>query len=204
MVKWCVYFFMVVAVLPPFELDAVAAGETLGPGALGAVSVGGQAERNMSGDVESWSAAGSLPGVAVIPEADGEEPLQPLRGRPLDGLGRNLYDPSGRRDPFNSLVTRDGNGARPDVTLPPLQQVGLTELSLIGIIWGGFGYTAMVQTPDGKGYAVRRGTRMGANSGIVTSITENGFVVTEKVTDVYGRQQEREYVKHLHTQEELE
>ena len=82
--------------------------------------------------------------------------------------------------------------------------MGLPELSLIGIIWGGFGYTAMVQTPDGKGYAVRKGTRIGGNNGVVSQISEKGIVVSERFTDVYGKEQEREHVKLLHMSEETE
>ena len=59
----------------------------------------------------------------------------------------------------------------------------------------------MVQTPDGKGYTVRTGTRIGPNSGVVSSITENSIVVQERYTDVYGNKQVREYVKLLHPKE---
>ena len=52
-----------------------------------------------------------------------------------------------------------------DPTLPPLQRVSLTDMNLIAIIWGAYGYTAMVQTPDGNGYTVRKGTRVGPNAG---------------------------------------
>jgi type IV pilus assembly protein PilP len=79
--------------------------------------------------------------------------------------------------------------------------VGLTELNLIGIVWGGFGYSAMVQTPDGKGYTVKPGTRIGPNNGVVTAITENAVIVQERFADVYGNKQVREYVKRLHTKE---
>lgn len=113
------------------------------------------------------------------------------------------YDPSGRRDPFTPLIQR-GDGKKAKRSLPPLQRVGLTEINLIGIIWGGFGYTAMVQTPDGKGYSVRRGTRIGPNNGIVSKVTQNSIVVTERYTDIYGKDQEREYVKLLHPSEESE
>jgi type IV pilus assembly protein PilP len=59
----------------------------------------------------------------------------------------------------------------------------------------------MVQTPDGRGYAVRRGTRIGPNNGVVSAITEKGIIVQERFTDLYGKKQEREYVKLLHTKE---
>jgi type IV pilus assembly protein PilP len=66
-------------------------------------------------------------------------------------------------------------------------------MNLIAVIWGAYGYTAMVQTPDGNGYTVRRGTRIGPNNGVVSAVTEKGIV--------YGSKQEREYVKLLHPKE---
>lgn len=113
------------------------------------------------------------------------------------------YDPSGRRDPFSPILSQLAPG-QVDPTLPPLQRVGLTDMNLIAVIWGAYGYTAMVQTPDGNGYAVRKGTRMGPNNGVVSAITEKGIIVQERFTDVYGRKQEREYVKLLHPKEGLE
>lgn len=113
------------------------------------------------------------------------------------------YDPSGRRDPFAPMLSQLDPG-QIDPTLPPLQRVGLTDMNLIAVIWGAYGYTAMVQTPDGNGYTIRRGTRIGPNGGVVSVITEKGVIVQERFTDVYGRKQEREYVKLLHPKEGLE
>ncbi len=135
--------------------------------------------------------------------AAGAEAPPPPAGQTA-GEADYSYDPSGRRDPFTPLIQRGLGAEKSDRALPPLQRVGLTEINLIGIIWGGFGYTAMVQTPDGKGYAVRRGTRIGPNNGIVSKVTQNSIVVTERYTDIYGKDQEREYVKLLHPSEESE
>jgi type IV pilus assembly protein PilP len=117
-----------------------------------------------------------------------------------DGVGSGGYDPSGRRDPFAPIIQELQPG-KTDTTLPPLQRVTLTELNLIAIVWGAYGYTAMVQTPEGHGYTVRRGTRIGQNNGVVSAITERGIIVQERFTDVYGKKQEREYVKLLHPKE---
>jgi len=122
-------------------------------------------------------------------------PLQLTEGVP--GVG---YDPSGRRDPFAPIIQELQPG-KVDMTFPPLQRVTLTELNLIAIVWGAYGYTAMVQTPEGHGYTVRRGTRIGQNNGVVSAITERGIIVQERFTDVYGKKQEREYVKLLHPKE---
>jgi type IV pilus assembly protein PilP len=121
----------------------------------------------------------------------------------MEPVSVNSYDPSGRRDPFAPVLELLGFGPI-DPTLPPLQRVGLTEMNLIAVIWGAYGYTAMVQTPDGNGYTVRRGTRIGPNNGVVSAVTEKGIVVQERFTDVYGSKQEREYVKLLHPKEGAE
>lgn len=117
-----------------------------------------------------------------------------------DGVAGSGYDPSGRRDPFAPIIQELQPG-KTDSSLPPLQRVTLTELNLIAVVWGAYGYTAMVQTPEGHGYTVRRGTRIGQNNGVVSAITERGIIVQERFTDVYGTKQEREYVKLLHPKE---
>ena len=130
----------------------------------------------------------------------GMEAQLPVVAPPIEGMVGTGYDPSGRRDPFAPVIFELQPG-RIDENLPPLQRVALTELNLIAIVWGAYGYTAMVQTPEGHGYTVRRGTRVGQNNGVVSAVTERGIIVQERFTDVYGKKQEREYVKLLHPKE---
>jgi type IV pilus assembly protein PilP len=141
----------------------------------------------------------SMPAIPAIPES--QAPAANVLGAPQPLVpGEYSYNPSGRRDPF-AVVLKDARTGEENQSLPPLQQLSLTELNLIGIVWGGFGYSAMMQAPDGKGYTVRQGTRVGPNGGAVSSITENALVVQERFTDVYGNKQVREYVKLLHAKE---
>ncbi|CAI4031271.1 hypothetical protein DNFV4_01698 [Nitrospira tepida] len=155
----------------------------------------------------------SIPSQAVGEATSTLRPPQSTPGQPeaLAGTGAVLgafetevpvYDPAGRRDPFVAIVQLDDR--KTDEALPPLQRVAVTEINLIAVVWGGYGYTGMVQTPDGKGYVIRKGTRLGTNNGLVTSITERGVIVVERFTDVYGNKQEREYVKLLHPKEAAE
>ena len=142
------------------------------------------------------------PTLTASPSVEGEASVSSPSTLPDNGSGFG-YDPSGRRDPFAPVVQQLQPG-KMDISLPPLQRVNLTELNLIAIVWGAYGYTAMVQTPEGYGYAVRRGTRLGQNNGVVSAITERGIIVQERFTDVYGKKQEREYVKLLHPKEGAE
>lgn len=137
---------------------------------------------------------------AAAPGQNASAAAVPVAPAGLQANANYSYDPSGRRDPFkpHGIEGKPGEG---NLDLPPLQRIGLTELNLIAIVWGGFGYSAMVQTPDGKGYTVRQGTKIGPNQGVVSAITETAVVVQERFTDVYGNKQVREYVKRLHTKE---
>jgi type IV pilus assembly protein PilP len=148
-------------------------------------------------DVPRQAPSAEMPSLTPVSPAVKPEPAAMPSGSGVS------YDPSGRRDPFAPIIENNPQG-QSDAVLPPLQRIGLTELSLIGIVWGAYGYTAMVQTPDGKGYSIRRGTRVGPNNGIVSSITDRGIIVQERFTDVYGNKQEREYVKLLHAKEGIE
>ena len=142
-----------------------------------------------------------FPTVAAAAGAENTQPVAP--NSMLEPVSAHAYDPSGRRDPFAPVLQQLRLGPT-DPTLPPLQRVGLTEMNLIAVIWGAYGSSAMVQTPDGNGYTVRRGTRIGPNNGVVSAVSEKGIVVQERFTDVYGSKQEREYVKLLHPKEGLE
>ena len=112
------------------------------------------------------------------------------------------YNPEGRRDPFYSILQITEK--RGESLLPPLQRLGLLQLKLIGIVWGGFGYSAMLQSSDGKGYSVQRGTIVGPNQGVVKEITPRNLLVRETFTDVFGEKKVRDFVFQLHPREELE
>ncbi|HJU03751.1 MAG TPA: pilus assembly protein PilP [Nitrospiraceae bacterium] len=186
--------------------------------ANGSQSVAAETDRDMTGTPSSPALiAPSAPlhdsGRSPVPDpalsGSGREmpatllPSEGSNGIPMLPVvpGEYSYNGSGRREPFAAIVKNGRLPGEENQSLPPLQRIGLTELNLIGIIWGGFGYNAMVQTPDGKGYTVRQGTRIGPNNGTVSSITENAVIVHERFTDVYGNKQVREHVKLLHAKE---
>jgi type IV pilus assembly protein PilP len=137
---------------------------------------------------------------AVATPSSGTSAQMPSQLPFPEGVVVSGYDPAGRRDPF-APVLQDLRLDKIDMSLPPLQRVALTELSLIAIVWGAYGYTAMVQTPEGHGYTIRPGTRVGHNNGVVSAITERGIIVQERFTDAYGKKQEHESVKLLHPKE---
>lgn len=111
------------------------------------------------------------------------------------------YYPSGRRDPFAPIVVKEEKKAKMG-ELPPLERYSLAEFKMTGIIWGGFGYNAMLEGPDGKGYLVRVGTVLGPNKGVVKKITQSTIVVEEKYKSSIGETERREIVIELRKKQE--
>ncbi len=111
------------------------------------------------------------------------------------------YNPSGRRDPFKSLIVI-GEGKKNLEMLPPLQRHEVSDLKFVAVVWGELGTYGMVEMPDGKGYAVRVGTRVGPNRGVVKRITAKDLTVVEQHVDFFGETRTRDIVLTLRTREE--
>ena len=97
------------------------------------------------------------------------------------------YDPQGRRDPMEPLVKEAPPPAvaklverEPDEAREPLERFDLAALRLVAIVRGGFGSKALVKAPDGKGYYVTVGTRIGRHGGRVSEIRDQALVIEER------------------------
>jgi len=147
--------------------------------------------------------AATTPGgtAPVGTEPAGTEPTATTEATPTPAQPVVAYDPGGRRDPFRSILVTS-ESAKSLKSLPPLLRTDVGELQLIAIVWGGFGYSAMVRTPDGKGYTIRVGTLVGPNKGVVRRITKTDLTIEEKYTDIFGEKKIREVKMDLHPQKE--
>ena len=112
------------------------------------------------------------------------------------------YNSSGRRDPFAPILVKAATKGGAQKNAPPLERYNIYEFKLSGIIWGGFGYNAMVDGPDGKGYFVRVGTVIGLNRGVVKKITQNTMVIEEKFKTSTGETDRKEIVIELRKKQE--
>lgn len=138
----------------------------------------------------------------VVPALPAEEVVSPeVLVKKEDPAALFQYNPEGRRDPFKSIIIATGKRSASE-NLPPLQRKELSEMKLIGIVWGGFGHGAVIQTQDGKGYPVRKGTRIGMNNGVISQITNKEVVIEEKYLDIFGETKVRNVVMELHPQKE--
>jgi type IV pilus assembly protein PilP len=102
------------------------------------------------------------------------------------------YDPTGRRDPFKSLLQLEKK-QRDIASLPPIQQFDLETAKVVGIVIDpGRTPQAMIKAPNGQTFVVRPGTIIGKNEGEVVEITMQGIRVVEKFLDFMNRETRKE------------
>jgi Tfp pilus assembly protein PilP len=111
------------------------------------------------------------------------------------------YSPQGRRDPFAPLISKEDAKIRAG-SRPPLERYSISEFKLTGIVWGGFGYNAMVEGPDGKGFFIRTGTTIGPNKGVVKKITKDMMIIEEKFKNMLGETERKQITIQLRKKQE--
>jgi len=145
-------------------------------------------------DVREKKEVPSGPGVFPKGQVEAVDPMEDIHQSP-----RFRYNALGRRDPFLSFIKPSDEVSK---GLPPLQQVNLGQLKLIGVAWGGGGYGAMILTPDGRSYPVRKGTKIGTNQGRVKDIGAKEVIVEEPYLNIFGRSDLKQIVMKLYTKKE--
>lgn len=122
----------------------------------------------------------------VAPPPKQEMPAPPQESAPEQAAPAYVYDPSGRRDPFESLLDLKKPVLTVEEPLTPLQKYDVGQMRLIGIIIGKGEPRAMVIAPDGKSYILKKGIKVGKNDGTVVEITQDAVLVKERYIDFSG------------------
>lgn len=98
----------------------------------------------------SQSSTTPTPAPAPAAPATGVQPITPQPIKPetpavIEAPKEPLYTykPAGRRDPFAPIIEREEKKEKAGA-VPPLERYALNEFKLTGILWGGFGYNAML------------------------------------------------------------
>jgi Tfp pilus assembly protein PilP len=121
--------------------------------------------------------------------------LAPAKAPPPPPAEPYTYDPTGRRDPFVSLVAHGveaPTGKRPGSGLAGLSTA---ELMVKGVMLSRGSYIALVQGPDGKTYTVHVNDRI--VDGTIRSITPQGLVIMQEVNDPLSLIKQKEVRKGL-------
>lgn len=102
------------------------------------------------------------------------------------------YTAKDMRDPFVSFLKEEVAAVNRRKALTPLEKFDLGELKLVGVLSKGNETVALVEDNEGKGYTVKRGTRIGRNGGVVGKITVKEVVIIEEFFDISGRKIRKE------------
>jgi type IV pilus assembly protein PilP len=91
------------------------------------------------------------------------------------------YTSAGKRDPFRNVLAdlERGQGSLATRCATPLGRFEIEQLKVVAVVTGLEDPVAMVEAPNGVGYAVRRGACIGKNGGVVASIRSGELVVSE-------------------------
>jgi len=108
------------------------------------------------------------------------------------------YDPSDKVDPFKSYIRRQVT-LENEENSSPLERFDLSQLIVMGIIWGVEEPRALIKDPTGKGYIVRTGTPIGKNKGRILRIEDNKVVVKETYLDHLDRATTKEVELELYS-----
>jgi hypothetical protein len=116
--------------------------------ALTASGCGGQAPAApRAGSATAAVTVAPTPAAPAVPASPSPTSTAPVPPVPAPVIQQ--YDPKGRRDPFESLEVRAGNG-------PTVAAAKLT-----GIVRGNDGLMALIETADGLGYILKPGDTLG-------------------------------------------
>jgi type IV pilus assembly protein PilP len=104
------------------------------------------------------------------------------------------YRVEGKIDPFVSIFRVESSAfadqndrkKKKRIPLTPIEKVDLSQLKLVGIIFAPGGNKALVEDASGKGFVIKKGTRMGINSGRVIKILKGRVVVEEETKSILG------------------
>ncbi len=133
------------------------------------------------------------PAIPVSPQ-----PAAPVTASPEPAPAAEAYsyDPSGRRDPFVSLLSRGMETAAGN-RLTGLAGLTTGDLMLRGVLQSRNTYVALVSGPDGKTYPAHVNDRL--LDGVIRSVTPQGIVIMQDVNDPLSLVKQREVRKGLRT-----
>jgi hypothetical protein len=124
----------------------------------------------------------------------------PAPSQPPSGTGSYEYDRDGRRDPFLDLLAGISASGLPAESVDGVGGLLTMELSVRGVLLSEGAYVAMVQAPNNRTYTVRNGDTL--LDGQIKSVTAEGLVILQDVTDPLSLVKQREVYRRLRSLED--
>lgn len=110
------------------------------------------------------------------------------------------YNPQNKPNPFEPFLRQAPSSEEEEAenreALSPLERISPSQLQLEGILrrGGANASTALVQLPNGKGYVLRKGMRIGTEGARVERIEESRVVIREYYIDVMGEKKSKQTI----------
>ena len=189
----CVAFLILAAVTEAAALTAAEPRERTGAARPAATATATTA-------APTGAPAAAAPGAeTAVPPAAGDSLTSPLNlvAPPYS------YNADGRRDPFTNLIaptTTETTKAAPRPTGSGLGAIRVEDLSVRGVMQSHERLVAMIQGPDNRTYLIHQGDKLA--DGAVKSITPQGLVLVQDVSDPRAKEKTREVRKLLRAPED--
>jgi len=115
------------------------------------------------------------------------------------------YSSAGKRDPFHSYLAEAEAAANTVSTRcpTPLGRFEVDQLKLVAVVTGLDDPVAMVEGPNGVGYALRRGACIGRNGGVISTVRSGEVVISEWTIRADGSRDKTQTVLRLPMPESL-
>ena len=119
-----------------------------------------------------------------------------------DEKARFVYDPAGKRDPFRvfDFTPRLPTGSN----LTQLEKYDLGQLKLTAVLKGFDEPQAIVENQAGKGFPVKKGTKIGMNNGVIADILPDKILILETEIDFTGQKKQNVVEMTLRTKGDTE
>ena len=142
--------------------------------------------------------APAAPAAAAPAPAAAEQPAKPAEPE-------WAYSSVGKRDPFRSFISeiQASSSGLSTRCATPLGRFELDQLRLVAVVTGLDDPVAMVEAPNGVGYAVHRGACMGKNGGVVAAVRSGELVVSEWAVRADGSRERSQTVLRLPREAQL-
>ena len=138
------------------------------------------------------------PAAKKTPKAPAGKPRKPVETAVNPDAPKTAEEHIARRDPFESLISRQDSGAHGPANLPP-GKAGLqvSTLRLDGVVKAPSGMIAVVSNPQARTYFLREGDQL--YDGRVEKIAMDGVSFHEIGKDAFGKPVERQVNKRLYS-----
>jgi Tfp pilus assembly protein PilP len=141
------------------------------------------------------------PAASAVAAAPAKPVAEPVAEIATPGPEEYTYKPDGRRDPFLGLVAAAGSDAHAMVKHGDgVGAFSVSEISVRGVMQSRSSLVAMIKGPDNKTYLIHQGDKLA--DGVVKTVTPQGLVVLQDISDPLSAQKQREVRKLLRSLED--